>query len=33
MKDELGWIGFVVTAMLGGTVGYIKEYELLTVEL
>lgn len=33
MKDEYAWIGFVVTAMLGGIVGYIKQYEMLTIEL
>jgi L-serine deaminase len=32
MKDEFAWIGFVVTAMVGGVVGYIKQYEILPIE-
>jgi hypothetical protein len=32
LPDELAWVGFVVTAIVGGIVGYIKAYEQAGVE-
>ena len=33
IPDELAWIGFVFTAIIGGIVGFIKAYEQSAVEL
>ena len=32
IPEELAWIGFIVTAMIGGIVGYIKSYEQDSIE-
>ena len=32
IPEELAWIGFIVTAAVGGVVGYIKNYEQAVVE-
>ena len=32
LPDELAWLGFIVTAMAGGVVGFIKSYEQAGVE-
>jgi uncharacterized membrane protein YeaQ/YmgE (transglycosylase-associated protein family) len=31
-SDEWAWVGFIVTAIIGGIVGYIKSYEQSGVE-
>lgn len=32
LSDEYAWLGFIMTAMVGGLVGYIKHYEQTAVE-
>lgn len=32
LSDEYAWLGFILTAMVGGIVGYIKSYEQAGVE-
>ena len=32
LLDEFAWIGFILTAMVGGVVGFIKSYEQAAVE-
>jgi len=32
LTNELAWMGFVMTAMIGGIIGYIKAYEQAGIE-
>lgn len=33
IPDEIAWLGFILTAIVGGVVGFIKSYEQAAVEL